>query len=204
MPRVGSSSNRTRGCVASHLPMTTFCWLPPDSVETICSTSLQRTESVRRRRRRAPPRAQNRAGRSARAAPTEGSAILSRIVEARSNPRALRSSVTSATPSRKGVGRRIDRPPARRRWRSAPPRQPRAAPKIDSRISVRPEPSSPPMPRISPRRRSKLTPCSMRRQPRGLDRVERQIAHRKHRRARASRLALAMASGRCRARPSPR
>ena len=48
----------------------------------------------------------------------------------------------------------------------SPPRHPRATPKIDSRISVRPDPSSPPMPRISPRRTSKLTPLSTRRQPR--------------------------------------
>ena len=49
---------------------------------------------------------------------------------------------------------------------------------------MRPDPSSPPIPRISPRRRSKLTPCSTRRQPRLADRVEREIAHREHRRAR--------------------
>ena len=34
MPRVGSSTISTRGWGASHLPSTTFCWLPPDSVET--------------------------------------------------------------------------------------------------------------------------------------------------------------------------
>ena len=34
MPRVGSSSSRIRGSVASHLPITIFCWLPPESVET--------------------------------------------------------------------------------------------------------------------------------------------------------------------------
>ena len=34
MPLVGSSRMMTRGSVASHLPITTFCWLPPDSVPT--------------------------------------------------------------------------------------------------------------------------------------------------------------------------
>ena len=31
MPRVGSSRRSTAGSVSSILPMTTFCWLPPDS-----------------------------------------------------------------------------------------------------------------------------------------------------------------------------
>ena len=31
IPREGSSSRMTRGRVASILPITTFCWLPPDS-----------------------------------------------------------------------------------------------------------------------------------------------------------------------------
>ena len=31
MPRLGSSSRTTVGLVASILPMTTFCWLPPES-----------------------------------------------------------------------------------------------------------------------------------------------------------------------------
>ena len=93
--------------------------------------------------------------------------MLSRIVEARSNPRAFRSSVTSAMPSLKAsVGELMTA--GSPSIAISPPRQPRAAPKIDSRISVRPDPSSPPMPRISPRRRSKLTPCRTRRQPRGL------------------------------------
>ncbi len=33
-PRVGSSSIITFGFVVSHFPSTTFCWLPPESVET--------------------------------------------------------------------------------------------------------------------------------------------------------------------------
>ena len=38
MPRVGSSRISSRGFEASHLASTTFCWLPPDSAPTICST----------------------------------------------------------------------------------------------------------------------------------------------------------------------
>ena len=34
MPRVGSSIISSEGPRASHLPSTTFCWFPPDSVET--------------------------------------------------------------------------------------------------------------------------------------------------------------------------
>ena len=34
MPRLGSSINSTLGSVISALPMTTFCWLPPESDET--------------------------------------------------------------------------------------------------------------------------------------------------------------------------
>src|ERR1035437_9456806 len=35
MPRVGSSMISSDGLRASHLPRTTFCWFPPDSVETV-------------------------------------------------------------------------------------------------------------------------------------------------------------------------
>ena len=34
MPRVGSSTISTAGLRLSHLASTTFCWLPPDSMET--------------------------------------------------------------------------------------------------------------------------------------------------------------------------
>ena len=35
MPLVGSSRMMTCGCVASHLAITTFCWLPPDKISNI-------------------------------------------------------------------------------------------------------------------------------------------------------------------------
>ena len=45
MPRVGSSMIRMRGSVSSHLPSTTFCWLPPESWPTTCSGPRARMPS---------------------------------------------------------------------------------------------------------------------------------------------------------------
>ena len=39
MPRVGSSTMRSFGSVASHLARTTFCWLPPERVATASPAS---------------------------------------------------------------------------------------------------------------------------------------------------------------------
>ena len=41
-PRVGSSRMSTRGSVASHFAMTTFCWFPPDSASISSSTPVER------------------------------------------------------------------------------------------------------------------------------------------------------------------
>ena len=38
MPRVGSSRMRTFGLAASQRARTTFCWLPPESLPTSCSS----------------------------------------------------------------------------------------------------------------------------------------------------------------------
>ena len=45
MPRVGSSMMSRRGPVASHLAMTTFCWLPPLMVAAVMSRELVLTSS---------------------------------------------------------------------------------------------------------------------------------------------------------------
>ncbi len=45
MPLVGSSRMMTLGCVASHLAITTFCWLPPDSVPTSWLSEAARRSS---------------------------------------------------------------------------------------------------------------------------------------------------------------
>ena len=54
MPRLGSSISSTLGSVISALPMTTFCWLPPDSEETSSAgsaTLIDRSRIVERDRR---------------------------------------------------------------------------------------------------------------------------------------------------------
>ena len=48
MPRVGSSRISTEGWVLSHLPIITFCWLPPESLATAKSTEGVRIDSRRR------------------------------------------------------------------------------------------------------------------------------------------------------------
>ncbi|MOA35873.1 hypothetical protein D3C78_1573610 [compost metagenome] len=45
MPLVGSSRMMTLGWVASHLPITTFCWLPPESVPTGTERAAARRSS---------------------------------------------------------------------------------------------------------------------------------------------------------------
>ena len=45
MPRVGSSMISSWGLVASHLAMTTFCWLPPLMVAAVMSRALVFTSS---------------------------------------------------------------------------------------------------------------------------------------------------------------
>ena len=41
-PRVGSSKMIRRGCCTSPLPITTFCWLPPESSTTLASSLMAR------------------------------------------------------------------------------------------------------------------------------------------------------------------
>ena len=45
MPLVGSSRMMTFGRVASHLPITTFCWLPPESVPAGTESAAARRSS---------------------------------------------------------------------------------------------------------------------------------------------------------------
>ena len=47
-PPVGSSSTKMSGSALSHLPITTFCWLPPESVRTAASREavLMRRPSI--------------------------------------------------------------------------------------------------------------------------------------------------------------
>ena len=41
MPRVGSLRRRIRGAIISHLPITSFCWLPPESELAIRSDGTE-------------------------------------------------------------------------------------------------------------------------------------------------------------------
>ena len=154
MPRVGSSKIRICGWVLSHFASTTFCWLPPDRNRTSCSgpwalssvtaasSLLLMMPGVERRLR---------GDITVRTA----SIMLSAIDCASASPSTLRSSVMKPRPARI----------AWRGWRnllglpsiSTVPLSTGSAPKIARATSVRPEPTRPASPTISPARTSKLT-----------------------------------------------
>ena len=96
---------------------------------------------------------------------------FSRIDSSGSSPSTLRSSVSSATPEfimlRGPFGLTVSPSIL------ISPSTMGSDPKMDSSSSLRPEPSSPPMPRISPARTSKSTAglSSVRRRPRTLSRA---------------------------------
>ena len=159
------------------------------------AADAEAADGVGRRRR---PRRRGGGCRSGRCAPSEGSATLSRIESARSRPSALRSSVTSAMPRRRaarGEGISTGRPSRR----MVPAERPGLAPKRVSRISVRPEPRRPPMPRTSPWWRSKSTPCSDAAPAVAAGDVEGEVADGEN--AGAGRAGRSAGGGRCRGRP---
>ena len=98
MPRVGSHSSRMRGSSSSHLPITTFCWLPPDSVATgssgtalICMRRMMSPTAPRSRARSSSgPRRQRDSVAAVRLSATDIASI---------SPSVLRSSGISAIPS---------------------------------------------------------------------------------------------------------
>ena len=100
MPRVGSSMISTFGSVASHLPSTTFCWLPPESVPTGAS------RSPAFRRRRLPQSAASVDSLFAEmrpcfiSRPSTVSDALRAMLNSSASPCARRSSGTSARPAR--------------------------------------------------------------------------------------------------------
>ncbi len=141
MPRLGSSSRITAGSVESILPMTTFCWLPPDSdpIAAPPPAVLMRTLRI------ASPttaRSRGRDSTSRRAsAAMPGSDRFSPTDIVCTSPSRCRSSGTStrprsmrpAMPSRETSSpRRRTRPPA-----------PGTRPATHSSSSVRPAPISP-------------------------------------------------------------
>ena len=90
--------------MASHLPMTTFCWLPPERVAAVWPMPEQRTP----RRRTASRGDRGLAGGAAEAEAGDarrarGARRCRGSSEARSRPSALRSSVTSAMPRRRAA-----------------------------------------------------------------------------------------------------
>src|SRR5229473_2132341 len=99
MPRVGSLSRMMRGSVISHLAITTFCWLPPDRVETaslrapilICSRAMPRSTAARSLARSTKGPVEM--------ASSDAIARLSAIDIGSINPSVLRSSGTSAMPT---------------------------------------------------------------------------------------------------------
>ena len=157
MPRVGSSTIRMSAPAASHLPSTTFCWLPPLSVTTRAlgagRLDPQLAQSSASRQRRSRPRSMTPAAAEARSC---GSDEVGRQLWPSTSPCRLRSSGTRPMPARmasagepqpRSAVRRAATRPDRRRRR---PRSPAPAP-------VRPAPSSPATPRISPRCSVRLT-----------------------------------------------
>src|SRR6185295_16884230 len=112
-PCVGSSTMSSAGLRASHLASTTFCWFPPESVETAFHRwpylSCRRATQSRAKRRSAPwgitSRRRTRCG--------EASATLRSMARSITSPWRRRSSGTSATPAamaREGEPERSCRP----------------------------------------------------------------------------------------------
>ncbi len=154
MPRVGSSRMRTRVSASSHLPMTTFCWLPPERVRTCWPMPDMRTPSCFAMRAAAvrwplrstsPERVADRRVTRPRFSCTEASST---------SPWPLRSSGTSPIPALMAAGTSCR---ARRSPRtSTVPASYGSAPKTARATSVRPAPTSPARPTTSPACTSKL------------------------------------------------
>ena len=151
MPRVGSSRISTRGLIASHLPSTTFCWLPPDRFTTcwwmdgVLMRKRATSASATRRSARAVEQAQARV-----AVRRPGSDVFcgDRHRQHQAVPLAVFGRQEHAARRSRRAGARGAK--AGRRASSC-----RASagvtPKIVCISSVRPEPTRPAKPRISPR-----------------------------------------------------
>ena len=149
-PRVGSSSTTTRGCGCSTLASASFCWLPPDS-----EAARQPSEPVRMPKSLRPPRCS--AARSAprlqpAAARSAASAISVRFsaqaeVDVQALALAVLAQVGEAVVARRRAG--CGCAPRGRRARCAR-RCAGAGPSRPSNSSVRPAPTRPAKPRISP------------------------------------------------------
>ena len=154
MPRVGSSMISRAGCLASHLPRTTFCWLPPDSVQTASRVHryfswrflAQVLVSLRSDERKIRPPLLSR--------DSDASAMLCSMLMSMTRPCCRRSSGTNAMPAAiaaagsplgSGSPSMLTEPEVRL-----------SIPKTARATSVRPAPTSPARATISPRRTVKL------------------------------------------------
>src|SRR4051812_2279298 len=155
MPRVGSSTMSTLGPVASHLARTTFCWLPPDRVLTVSAIRAYFTWSLTaqsRERLRSAPRSMRPALTVVRS-PVRP--MLRSMDMSITRPWARRSSGTRARPAAIAVdGAPLTRllPPT-----ETCPASQRSMPNTARATSVRPAPTSPARPTISPCLTSKET-----------------------------------------------
>src|SRR3984893_1961332 len=145
-----SLSRMIRGAVISHLAITTFCWLPPDRVETaslgapilICSRAMPRSTAARSLARSTKGPVEM--------ASSDAIARLSLIDRGSIIPSVLRSSGTSAMPTAgdfaaAGEPGRTSRPST-----VISPVTPRTTPNQASSSDFWPCPSRPPRPTISP------------------------------------------------------
>src|SRR3954454_10566071 len=156
MPRVGSSMMSTFGLVASHLASTTFCWLPPDRNPTGSPSRWNLSWSLA---------AQSRASEASAPPPISPSALRSVRRRVRPTLRSIdisitspcwrRSSGTSPMPARiAAVGEPgLSATPSTSTW----PASGVSMPKTARATSLRPAPTRPARPRISPRWTSKVT-----------------------------------------------
>ena len=157
MPRVGSSTISTSAPAASHLPSTTFCWLPPLRATTRCRRPRRAGSAARSIQRSASERS---AARSTSPAATELRQLRQRQVR-RHTERRHEAHDACGPPARARCRRESPADgvrsvtAARRPGRGPTPAV--SAPAITRASSVRPAPSKPATPRISPRRSVRLT-----------------------------------------------
>src|SRR4051794_15786603 len=155
-PRVGSNISRMRLPASSHLPMASFCWLPPENAPagvwsargaTSTWSSTRATAAVSARVSIRPARA-NRS--------ITGSETLLRPSSLRNRPSVLRSSGTRLMPTSSRMASRGEASVTRRPSTRISPRRSGAMPKQARKSCSWPMPCRPAIPRISPGRRTKL------------------------------------------------
>src|SRR3954454_2205584 len=148
MPRVGSSTMSTRGSVDSHLASTTFCWLPPDRVDTgsdsfpalTCSFFDQAAAVARSRRAESRPRRESFQRRVSVALRSTDSCMTSPCWRRSSGTRAMPAAIAAA-----GLPPTRGRPSTR-----TSPVSCRSMPNTARITSDRPAPTSPARATISP------------------------------------------------------